>query len=54
VIALTRADGVGVKERSIDLAASRLRGKPGDRVHEPKLIRTVHGEGYLFDTEVTT
>ncbi len=53
LIELTRAPGVDVNDRSIDLAVSRLRAKLGDTAREPSLIRTVRGEGYLFDAEVT-
>ncbi len=52
LIDLTRAPGVEVNDRSIDLAVSRLRAKLGDTAREPSLIRTVRGEGYLFDAEV--
>ena len=52
LIELTRAPGVEVNDRSIDLAVSRLRAKLGDTAREPALIRTVRGEGYLFDAEV--
>ena len=52
LLELTRAPGVDVSDRSIDLAVSRLRAKLGDTSREPALIRTVRGEGYLFDTEV--
>jgi two-component system OmpR family response regulator len=54
LIALTRSGGLDVNDRSIDLAVSRLRVKLGDGAREPRLIRTLRGEGYLFDTEVTT
>ena len=50
---LTRAPGVEVNDRSIDLAVSRLRTKLGDAPREPRLIRTVRGEGYLFDAQVS-
>jgi two-component system OmpR family response regulator len=53
LIELTRAPGVEVNDRSIDLAVSRLRAKLGDTAREPALIRTVRGEGYLFDAEVS-
>ena len=53
LIDLTRAPGVEVNDRSIDLAVSRLRAKLGDTAREPSLIRTVRGEGYLFDAEVS-
>ncbi|WP_269533928.1 response regulator [Chitinimonas sp. BJYL2] len=39
-------------DRSIDLLVSRLRQKLGDDPKEPKLIRTIRGEGYLFDCKV--
>ena len=45
---LTRAPGTEVSDRSIDLAVSRLRGKLG----EAPVIRTLRGEGYLFDAKV--
>ncbi|KQV94123.1 response regulator [Pelomonas sp. Root1237] len=53
LIELTRAPGVEVNDRSIDLAVSRLRAKLGDTAREPSLVRTVRGEGYLFDAEVS-
>ena len=53
LIDLTRAPGVEINDRSIDLAVSRLRGKLGDPPRDPRLIRTVRGEGYLFDAEVS-
>ncbi len=52
LLELTRAPGVVVNDRSIDLAVSRLRGKLGDTAEERPLIRTMRGEGYLFDAEV--
>ncbi len=54
LLELTRAPGVEVNDRSIDLAVSRLRSKLGDSPKEPRLIRTVRGEGYLFDAKVTS
>ena len=53
LLELARAPGVDVTDRSVDLAVSRLRQKLGDSPREPGLIRTVRGEGYLFDVEVT-
>ena len=53
LIELTRAPGVEVNDRSIDLAVSRLRQKLGDPPKEPRLIRTLRGEGYLFNAEVS-
>jgi two-component system OmpR family response regulator len=46
---LTRAPGVEVTDRAIDLAVSRLRQKLGDPALHPVLIRTVRGEGYVFE-----
>lgn len=50
---LSRAPGTVVNDRSIDLAVSRLRSKLGLGTADQPLIRTIRGEGYLFDTEVT-
>ena len=41
-----------VNDRSIDLGVSRLRQKLDDPPKAPRLIRTLRGEGYLFDAEV--
>jgi two-component system, OmpR family, response regulator len=53
LIDLTRAPGVEVNDRSIDLGVSRLRQKLGDSPREPRLIRTLRGAGYLFDVKVS-
>ena len=52
LIELTRAPGVEVNDRSIDLSVSRLRRKLGDQANDGMVIRTLRGEGYLFDLEV--
>jgi two-component system OmpR family response regulator len=52
LIELTRAAGTVVNDRSIDLAVSRLRGKLGDAERDRPLLRTMRGEGYLFDAKV--
>ena len=52
LIEATRAPGVDVSDRSIDLAVSRLRQKLGDTAREARLIVTVRGEGYLFNVPV--
>jgi two-component system OmpR family response regulator len=49
---LSRAPGVVVNDRSIDLAVSRLRGKLKDTERERPWIRTLRGVGYLFDVEL--
>jgi two-component system OmpR family response regulator len=51
---LSRAPGIDVTDRAIDLAVSRLRHKLADSPREPALIRTVRGEGYAFDADVDT
>jgi two-component system, OmpR family, response regulator len=58
LLELSRAPGVDVTDRSIDLAVSRLRQKlrdapPHGASSEPGLIRTVRGEGYVFDVDMT-
>ena len=40
-------------DRSIDVRISRLRRKLDDDPHNPKLIKTVYGAGYLFSTQVS-
>jgi two-component system OmpR family response regulator len=40
-------------DRSIDLLVSRLRQKLGDDSRTPGIIKTVRGEGYLFDAKVS-
>ena len=39
-------------DRSIDLLVSRLRQKLGDSPRSPRLLKTVRGEGYVFDASV--
>ncbi len=52
LLELTRAPGIDVSDRSIDIGVSRLRQKLGGAAPEPQLIRTVRGEGYLFDARI--
>jgi two-component system, OmpR family, response regulator len=40
-------------DRSIDVRISRLRRKLEDDPHDPKLIKTVYGAGYLFSSQVS-
>ncbi len=44
-----RGRSIEAFDRSIDLLVSRLRQKLGDDPKAPHLIKTVRGEGYLFD-----
>lgn len=45
----TRGRAMEAFDRSIDLLVSRMRSKLGDDPRAPQLIKTVRGEGYLFD-----
>lgn len=47
-----RGRNMDLFDRSIDLLVSRLRQKLGDDPRTPALIKTVRGEGYLFDAKV--
>lgn len=38
-------------DRSIDIRITRLRAKIGEDARAPKTLRTVHGEGYLYDPD---
>lgn len=40
-------------DRSIDVRVSRLRQLLGDDARDPKLIKTVYGEGYVIGVQVT-
>ncbi|RTL58137.1 MAG: response regulator transcription factor [Rhodocyclaceae bacterium] len=40
-------------DRSIDVRVSRLRKRLGDDPHEPRLIKTVYGAGYLMAASVS-
>jgi two-component system OmpR family response regulator len=50
LLELTQGPGAELTDRSIDLAVSRLRQK----LDMPALIRTVRGEGYSFEADVST
>jgi len=53
LLALTRGDEAEVFSRTIDVLITRLRRKLEPNHRRPELIRTVRGEGYLFDPAVT-
>jgi DNA-binding response OmpR family regulator len=38
-------------DRSVDIRIARLRQKIGEDLAAPRTLRTVHGEGYVFDPE---
>ena len=48
-----RGRNMDLFDRSIDILVSRLRQKLGDDSRTPGLVKTVRGEGYLFDAKVT-
>lgn len=48
-----RGKGSDVFDRSIDLLVSRLRQKLGDDPKLPFLLKTIRGEGYLFDAHIS-
>lgn len=50
---LARGRAANVFDRSIDTQVSRLRRKIEDDQKDPKLIKTVWGEGYVFTPAVT-
>lgn len=47
-----RGQAIDAFDRSIDLLVSRLRQKLADDPKAPRLLKTVRGEGYLFDARV--
>lgn len=48
-----RGRDMDIFDRSIDILVSRVRQKLNDDPRTPSLIKTVRGEGYLFDAKVT-
>jgi len=48
-----RGRNMDMFDRSIDILVSRVRQKLNDDPRTPFLIKTVRGEGYLFDAKVT-
>lgn len=53
LVGLSQAEGGEVSARSVDLTISRLRQKLGQAGDEVDMIRTVRGEGYVLDAEVS-
>ena len=45
---LAGSDDISPTDRSIDVRISRLRRRLGDDSHDPQLIKTVYGAGYLM------
>jgi two-component system OmpR family response regulator len=52
LLSLTQGREADLFERSIDLLVSRLRQRLGDDAREPRYIKTVRSEGYVFSTLV--
>jgi two-component system OmpR family response regulator len=48
-----RGRNMDLFDRSVDILVSRLRQKLGDDPRLPGMIKTVRGEGYLFDAKVS-
>ncbi len=52
LLSLTQGREAELFERSIDLLVSRLRQRLGDEARDPRYIKTVRSEGYVFSTLV--
>jgi two-component system OmpR family response regulator len=52
LIELARGRDAGPFDRSIDVRVSRLRQLLGDDARVPRIIKTVHGEGYVIGVPV--
>jgi len=53
LVDLTQGKEADPLDRSIDVQVSRLRNRLGDDPREPRLIKTVRGEGYVLAVGVT-
>ena len=54
LVDLTQGKEAEPLDRSIDVQVSRLRHRLGDDPRDPRLIKTVRGEGYVLAVAVTT
>jgi two-component system OmpR family response regulator len=52
LLSLTQGREAELFERSIDLLVSRLRQRLRDDAREPRFIKTVRSEGYVFSSTV--
>jgi DNA-binding response OmpR family regulator len=52
LVELARGRDAGPFDRSIDVRISRLRQVLGDDARGPRIIKTVHGEGYVIGVPV--
>jgi two-component system OmpR family response regulator len=53
LIGLTHGHEVDLFDRSIDILVSRLRQRLADDAREPRYIKTLRSEGYVFSANVT-
>ena len=53
LVDLTQGREADALDRSIDVQVSRLRHRLGDHPREPRIIKTVRGEGYVLAVDVT-
>jgi len=53
LVDLTQGKEADPLDRSIDVQVSRLRSRLGDDPREPRLIKTVRGEGYVLAVDVS-
>lgn len=53
LIDATRGRNANPLDRVIDVQIGRLRRKLGDDPREPRMVRTVRGDGYLFSPSIT-
>ncbi|SHG72104.1 response regulator [Massilia sp. CF038] len=53
LLAMTHGDDADQFDRSIDILVSRLRQRLGDDAREPRYIKTLRSEGYVFSSAVT-
>jgi two-component system OmpR family response regulator len=54
LLGLTQGREADVFDRSIDILVSRLRKRLRDDSREPRLIRTLRNEGYIFGADVVS
>jgi two-component system OmpR family response regulator len=53
LMALTQGESTEALDRSIDVLVSRVRQRLEDDAREPRIIKTVRGEGYVLAAAVT-
>ena len=54
LLELTRGHDAGPFDRSVDVQIGRLRRRLGDDGKEPRIIKTVRGEGYVLAASVNS